>query len=183
MPDVQPDAPPLVRHDVQDTLPEPDLAAAEPRPEPVESPANRQRLLVMGPSASRTPHKEARPVTSLATVFGRFAEMQHLVGDQVIALEDAVQQQGQQLADVSAQLPDMKERINWLIASYYEDDRHSQSIRERLARQEAGLATLTEAVRGLCEAQAQWKQTFDQLLQILGRAQSAPVPTPPKWPE
>ena len=106
-----------------------------------------------------------------------------MVGDQVVALEDSVQQQGQQLADVSAQLPDMKERINWLIASYYEDDRQSQSVRERLARQEAGLATLTEAVRGLCEAQAQWRHTLDQLLQILGGAPSPPVPTPPSWPE
>jgi regulator of replication initiation timing len=109
--------------------------------------------------------------------------MQHLVCDQVIALEDSVQQQAHQLGDVAAQLPDMKERINWLIGSYYEEDRESQSIRERLARQEAGLTTLTAAVRGLCEAQAQWKQTFDQLLQILGRAQSLPVPAPPMLPE
>lgn len=161
--------------DVQDRLPEP--------PDTTDASANRQRLLVVSPPASRTPHKEGRPVTSLATVFGRFAEMQHLVGDQVIALEDSVQQQGQQLADLSAQLPDMKERINWLIASYYEDDRKSQDIRERLARQETGLTILTDAVRGLCEAQAQWKQTLDQLLQILGRAQNAPVPAPPRWPE
>jgi regulator of replication initiation timing len=155
-------------------------------PEPVETaePTGiRQRLLVVSPPAGRTANKEGRPVTSLASVFGRFAEMQHLVCDQVIALEDSVQQQAQQLADVAAQLPDMKERINWLIASYYEDDRESQSLRERLARQEAGLATLTAAVRGLCEAQAQWKQTFDQLLQILGRAQSLPVPAAPVLPE
>ena len=126
--------------------------------------------------------KEGRPVTSLANVFGRFAEMQHLVGDQVIALDDSVQLQGQQLAEVSAQLPDMKERINWLIATYYEDDRASQDFRDRLARQEAGLATLTDAVRGLCEAQAQWKHTFEQLLQILAGAQTSPVPAPPRWP-
>jgi septal ring factor EnvC (AmiA/AmiB activator) len=151
--------------------------------ETTDSPTNRQRLLVVSPPANRTAFKDGRPVTSLATVFGRFAEMQHLVGDQVVALEDSVQQQGQQLAEVSAQLPDMKERINWLIATYYEDDRNMQSIRERLARQESGLATLTEAVRGLCEAQAQWKQTMDQLLQILGRAQSTPVPAPPRWGE
>ncbi len=161
--------------DPQDITPEP-LETAEPA-------GNRQRLLVVSPPASRVPNKEGRPVTSLASVFGRFAEMQHLVGDQVVALEDSVQQQGQQLADISAQLPDMKERINWLIASYYEDDRESQSMREKLARQEAGLATLTAAVRGLCEAQAQWKQTFDQLLQILGRAQSLSVPAPPSMPE
>jgi septal ring factor EnvC (AmiA/AmiB activator) len=148
-----------------------------------DAPGIRQRLLVLNPPANRPISKEGRPVTSLATVFGRFAEMQHLVGDQVIALEELVDQQGQQLADVAAQLPDMKERINWLIASYYEDERKSQTLRERLARQEAGLATLTEAVRGLCETQAQWKQTIEQLLLVLGRVQSAPVPAPPNWPE
>jgi septal ring factor EnvC (AmiA/AmiB activator) len=155
-------------------------------PEPAETPdasAIRQRLLVVSPPASRPPHKEGRPATNLATVVGRFADLQHQVGDQLIALEDSVQQQGQQLADVSAQLPDMKERINWLIASYYEEDRKSQNMRERLARQEAGLATLAEAVRGLCETQAQWRQTLDQLLQVLGRAQSAPAAAPPRWPE
>ena len=56
-------------------------------------------------------------------------------------------------------------------------------MRERLIRQEASLATLTDAVRGLCEAQAQWKHTMDQLLQILGRAQAPIVPAPPRWPE
>ncbi|HEX3747132.1 MAG TPA: hypothetical protein VHW09_24515 [Bryobacteraceae bacterium] len=148
-----------------------------------ESSGNRQRLLVISPPANRTAAKDGRPVTSLATVFGRFAEMQHLVGDQVVALEDLVQQQGQQLNEVSLQLPDMKERINWLIASYYDDDRKSQSLRERLTRQEAGLAALTEVVRGLCETQQQWRQTLEQFLLILGRAQSTPIPTPPSWPE
>jgi septal ring factor EnvC (AmiA/AmiB activator) len=167
--------------DATEVLSPPDLAPLEPRPENADSP-NRQRLLVVSPPANRTAPKDSRPVTSLANVFGRFAEMQHLVGDQVIALEDSVQQQGQQLADVSAQLPDMKERINWLIATYYEDDRKSQAMREQLARQEAGLATLTDAVRGLCEAQTQWKQTLEQLLQLLGRAQTPMVPTPPRWP-
>jgi hypothetical protein len=92
--------------------------SAEPEPAPpeaLEAAANRQRLLVVAPPAIRT--REGRPVTSLANVFGRFAEMQHMVVDQVIALEDSVNQQGQQLADLSAQLPDMKERINWLIAT------------------------------------------------------------------
>jgi hypothetical protein len=151
-------------------------------PEPADPTAMRQRLLVVTPPANRAAQRESRPVTNLAAVFGRFAEMQQLVGDQVLGLEDQVSQQGQQLVDITNQLPDMKERINWLIASYYEDDRQSQAIRERLDRQEAGLATLTEAVRGLCEAQAQWKQTMDQLLQILGRAQAPPVPAPPRWP-
>jgi hypothetical protein len=145
--------------------------------ETIESPAFRQRLLVVSPPSNRAPQKEARPVTNLASVFGRFAEMQNLVGDQVIALEESFVQQGQQLNEVAVQLPDMKERINWLIASYYEEDRDRQGLSERLARQEAGLAALTTAVRGLCETQAQWRQTLDQLLQVLGRAQSAPAPS------
>jgi septal ring factor EnvC (AmiA/AmiB activator) len=149
--------------------------------EPIDATAMRQRLLVVSPPSNRVPQRE-RPVTSLASVFGKFAEMQHQVTDQVIALEDCVEQQGQQLAEVAAQLPDMKERINWLIATYYEESRRSQDIRERLERQEAGLATLTDAVRGLCEAQAQWKDTVGQLLQLLGRPQAAPVPVPPRWP-
>ena len=169
--------------DVIDQLSRPDLTSSEPSRDTADSSAPRQRLLVVTPPAMRTAHKEGRPVTSLATVFSRFADMQHQVGEQVIALEESVEQQGQQLAEVSAQLPDMKERINWLIATYYEEDRETQSIRERLARQEAGLTTLTEAVRGLCEAQAQWKQTLDQLIDILSRGQAPAVATPPRWPQ
>jgi septal ring factor EnvC (AmiA/AmiB activator) len=162
---------------------EPNPAPTEQRADASDPSANRQRLLVVSPPANRAMHKEGRPVTSLATVFGRFAEMQQLVTEQVIGLEESVQQQGQQLAEVAAQLPDMKERINWLIASYYEDERQNDTIRARLTRQEAGLATLTEAVRNLCETQAQWKHTLDQLLEILGRAQSLTVPAPARWPE
>jgi len=142
----------------------------------------RQRLLVLNPPANRHTPNEGRPATSLAAVFDRFAETQHLVGEQVIALEDLVREQGEQLAEASAQLPDIKERINWLIATYYEDQQTSQSFRERLARQEAGLATLTEAVRGLCETQAQWRQTLEQMLVLLGRAHGTPIPSPPSWP-
>jgi len=146
--------------------------------EPVDASGNRQRLLVVTPLAHRNVSKEGRPVTSLATVFGRFAEMQHLVGDQVIALEESVEQQGKQLADVAAQLPEIMERVNWLIASYYEEARQAQALREKLARQDAVLATVTEAVQGLCENQTDWKQTLDQLAQVLGRAQNKPVRAP-----
>jgi len=141
------------------------------------------RLLVVSPPAGRAPQKESRPVTSLATVFGRFAEMQHLVGEQVIALEESVELQGQQLTEVAEQLPDMKERINWLIATFYDEDRKEEALRERLSRQEANLAVVTDAVRNLCEAQAQWKHTLDKLFEILGRAQGLTVPAPPRFPE
>ncbi len=144
---------------------------------PVEAP-NRPRLLVVNPPANRIPKE--RPVTNLATIFGRFAEAQQQVGDQVVVLEECIQQQGDQIAEVAAQLPDMRERINWLIASYYEDDCEHKMLRDRLAKQEAGLASLTESVRALCEAQAQWKETIGQLLQALGRL-PATVAAPPRW--
>jgi septal ring factor EnvC (AmiA/AmiB activator) len=135
-------------------------------PDASDGSAIRQRLLVVSPPANRQPQKDPRPVSSLASVFGRLAE----------ALDEPLAQHEQQLSEVAAQLPDMKERINWLIATYYEEDRDRQAFRERLARQEAGLAALTTAVRGLCETQAQWRQTLEQLMQVLGRAYSAPVP-------
>src|SRR5579872_3930998 len=167
--------------DGTDRLPEPDLLAGEPAAANGEPAAVRQRLLVVSPPSNRVPKE--RPVTSLGAVFGRFAEAQQLVGDQVVVLEDSVQQQGQQLSELSEQLPDMKERINWLIASHYDEDQETKTIRERLARQDAAITALTDAVRGLCEAQSQWKQTLDQLLQILGRAQAPAVEPPPRWPE
>jgi chromosome segregation ATPase len=136
--------------------------------EMADSSGNRQRLVVVTPPAHRCVSKEGRPVTSLATVFGRLAEMQHLVGDQVTALEESVEQQGEQLAEVTAQLPEIMERMNWLIASYYEEARQAQTLREKVARQEAVLATVTEAVQGLCEDQAKWKRTLDRLLQVVG---------------
>jgi DNA repair ATPase RecN len=151
--------------------------------ETVDASDNRQRLLVVTPPAYRHVSKESRPVTSLATVFGRFAEMQHLVGDQVIALEESVEQQGEKLADVAAQLPEIMERINWLIAGYYEEARQAQTLREKLARQEAVLATVTEAVQGLCEDQTDWKQMLDHLAQVLGRAQNKPVRRPESFAE
>jgi hypothetical protein len=139
------------------------------------------RLLVVAPPASRT--REGRPATILANAFGQFAEMQQMVGDQVIALEASVDQQGQQLSDLSAQLPDMKERINWLIASYYEENHTSQSLQERLTRQEESLGALADAVRCLCEAQAQWKQTLDRLMQAMTGGQAPAAAPQTRWPE
>ena len=74
--------------DASDRLPQSDFAPLDPRAETADPSTNRQRLLVLSPPANRAPYKEGRPVTSLATVFGKFAEVQHLVGDQVMALED-----------------------------------------------------------------------------------------------
>jgi hypothetical protein len=152
----------------------PPALAAEPDPEVTDQAAGRQRLLVVSPPAGRA----ANPGASLATVFERFAETQHALGDQLVGLDGFLQQQGQQLTELAGQLPDMKERINWLIASYYEDGRDARSFGERLARQEVGLAALTDTVRSLCEAQNQWKQTIEQLLLILARAETPSVPPP-----
>ena len=166
--------------DPTDKLAQVETATLGPRPE-IADPATRSRLLVVTPPVNRTAHKEGRAVTSLATVFGKFAEAQQLVSEQVVALEDTLTQQGLHLSDVSAQLPDVKERINWLIASYYEEGCKSEVLRERITRQEETMAKLTDTVRQLCEVQTQWKTSLDQLIQIFGRVQNLSVVEPPQF--
>ena len=153
---------------------------AEAGVEPVETDAVRQRLTVVTPASPRPPQKDlARVGAHLTSVVGQFVEIQQQVAEQVVALEDSVRQQRADLALAAAQLPELKERVNWLIASHYEQSKNDESVRERLNRQETGLCTIAEAVRWLCEGQAQWKSTLDGLIEVLVRAKSVPLPNPP----
>jgi hypothetical protein len=121
------------------------------------------------------PHRE-RPVTNLGKVFGQFAELQQQIAEQVVALEDSVYQQRQDLALAMSQLPDIRERINWLIASFYEQSKKDESVREKLNRHDATLATLVETVRSLHLAQTQWQSAIEDILGGLVRAKVAPLP-------
>src|SRR5579859_1216639 len=100
-----------------------------------------KKLTIMNPP----PHRESRPVTNLGKVFGQFAELQQQIAEQVVALEDSVHHQRQDIASAVAQLPELRERINWLIASFYEQSKKDESVRERLNRHDATLAALVEA--------------------------------------
>jgi uncharacterized coiled-coil DUF342 family protein len=133
-----------------------------------------RRLAIMA-----APVQRDRPVTNLGKVFGQFAELQQQIAEQVDALEDSVSQQRQDLALAISQLPDMRERINWLIASFYEQSRKDESVREKLNRQEATLATLVEAVRSIHEAQTQWQSAIEDILGSLMRAKATRIPPLP----
>lgn len=125
------------------------------------------------------PQPRERSVTNLGKVFGQFAELQQQMAEQMVALEDSVDQQRQDLADAIAQLPDMRERINWLIASFYEQSQKDESAREKLNRHETALGTLLEAVRSMQQAQAQWQTAIEDALSGLARAKAGPLPVLP----
>jgi uncharacterized coiled-coil DUF342 family protein len=125
------------------------------------------------------PHRE-RPVTDLGKVFGQFAELQQQIAEQVVSLEDSVHQQRQDLAVAMSQLPEIRERINWLIASFYEQSQKDESVRETLNRHDAALSTLTEAVRAIHQAQTQWQSAIEDLLGSLTRVKASSIPPLPQ---
>src|SRR5579872_5023933 len=118
-----------------------DKARVEPLP-PAETLPSGQRLEVV----SRGPNRAARPVTNLAKVFGQFAEVQHQVTEQVLALEESVGQEREVLAATVAQIPDIKERINWLISSFYELGQKDVAIEQRISRQDVEIAAATSTL-------------------------------------
>jgi hypothetical protein len=154
------------------------------RPGPAENPgiaaeAGAPRLELVSRGQSRGP----RPVTSLAKVFWQFAEMQGQMTEQVLALEESVSQEREVLAATVAELPDVKERINWLISSYYELGQKGAAIEQRVMRQDGEIAAATDRdaamqrrmdrqdamLQTLLEGQRRWESMLDQLMDVLGR--------------
>jgi chromosome segregation ATPase len=176
------------------------LGTADPANGAASLPGSPPRLGVVG----RTPMRTVRPVTNLAKVFGQFAEVQHQVSEQVLALEESIGQEREALAATVAQLPDLKERINWLISSFYELGqkdvaieqhiaRHDaeiasaatgigeltgreQVIEQRVERQQCEIAGVAAAVQALAEGQRRWESAMDQVIEVLLRARSAAPP-------
>ncbi len=131
-----------------------------------------QRLALISNPASRSP----RTVTNLAKVFGQFADVQQQVAEQVLILEETLSQQRQETAVAAAQLPELKERINWLIAGFYEQSQHNAVIEERCNQQRDDLAKVTATVQTLCETQHHWLGAIDQLIDVLVRARGQAQP-------
>jgi len=127
------------------------------------------RLSVVSTPAVRTP----RPVTNLAKVFGQFAEAQHQVIEQVMALEETLDEERQGTSAALAQLPELKERINWLIASFYEQSQHAAGMEERLNRQTQELDAMKTTMQAMSDAQQHWQANMDQLIDSLLRFRSA----------
>jgi hypothetical protein len=132
-----------------------------------------KRLTIL-PAPVHTPRdRDPRPVTNLGRVFGQFAELQQQIAEQVVALEDSVYNQKQDIAATVAQLPELRERINWLIATFYEQSKKDESVRDRLTRHDSAIEVLAESVRAMHEQQSRWAAALDEVIGSLVRAKTA----------
>jgi uncharacterized coiled-coil DUF342 family protein len=119
------------------------------------------------------PSRDARPVTNLGKVFGQFAELQQQIAEQVVALEDSVHHQKQDLAMAVSELPELRERINWLVASFYEQSKKDEGVRERISRHDSEIENLNETVRAMRDQQARWEGALDEMIESLKRVRAA----------
>jgi hypothetical protein len=131
-----------------------------------------QRLVVVAPPPAREP----RPVTNIAKIFGQFSDLQQQIASQLSDLETSVYEQRQDVAATTAQLPEMRERINWLIASFWEQSRKDEAVREHLTGHDSRLTALEDTIHGLCTAHTEWKSAIDEVIDILLRARAIEVP-------
>ena len=129
------------------------------------------KLQVVSARTSRS-GKAAKAGANLPNVFLQLVELQQRFGEQILTLEESIQQQRQELLSTMGQLPEMKEQINWLIASFYEQGKKDVALRERVGRHETTILNVAKAVRSLCESQARWKAAMDQLAEVLSQARS-----------
>lgn len=148
--------------------PKPERIAESPQLE-TEGLGTVKKLAILPPPAQV---RHTRPVTNLGKVFGQFAELQQQIAEQVVALEDSVHHQKQDVAAAMAQLPELRERINWLIASFYEQSKKDESMREHLARHDTAIEGLVDAVRIMNEQQMRWQTAFDEVIASLVRAKT-----------
>ena len=147
---------------------------AEEGPEPRHSEENAGSALTnLAILPTPTPARETRPITNLGKVFGQFADLQQQIGEQVVALELSVHHQKQDVAAAMSQLPELRDRINWLVANFYEQSKQDDTVRDRLDRQEAAIESLAAAVRSMHEENSRWKAAFVEIVDALGRAKAA----------
>jgi hypothetical protein len=138
-----------------------------------------QKLQVVSARTSRT-GVAAKAGANLSNIFTQLVELQQQFGEQMLTLEEGIQQQRQELVNTMGQLPEMKEKINWLIASFYEQGKKDIALRERVGRHETTILNVAKAVRSLCESQARWKATMDQLADVLAQSKSIQATAAPE---
>jgi uncharacterized coiled-coil DUF342 family protein len=122
----------------------------------------------------------AKAGANLSNIFLPLVELQQQFGEQMLTLEEGIHQQRQELVNTMGQLPEMKEKINWLIASFYEQGKKDITLRERIGRHETTILNVAKAVRSLCESQARWQATMDQLAEVLAQAKSIQTTAAPE---
>jgi uncharacterized coiled-coil DUF342 family protein len=142
-----------------------------PEPAQPEAEALGIKKLTVLPAPPHVP--KDRPITNLGKVFGQFAELQQQIAEQVVTLEDSVQNQKADIAAAIAQLPELRERINWLIASFYEQSKKDESVRERLTRHDQAIETVLTTVKTIESQQKQILTAFEEMFSGLARARAA----------
>jgi len=116
-------------------------------------------------------------LTNLSKVFGQFAELQQQIATQVAELEASFRGQREEFSSALDQMPEIRDRINWLIANLYDQANKEEAVSERLAAQEIAVASLERTVRGLVETTSRWNATMDEVIDALVRARSATNPS------
>src|SRR5690349_20425835 len=113
-----------------------------PQPAASESEIIESRLtLVNGPD--RVFRKDvARVTTNLSNCFRQFLEIQEELGRQFGDLEDALDRQRQQVGANLSDIPELKQKINWLIASLYDQSKRDEEMRQRVGRLETDLCSV-----------------------------------------
>src|SRR3954463_1707505 len=87
-----------------------------------------------------------RPIANLGRIFGEFADLQQQLGAQMMALEESVDSQRQALVEG---LPEMKQKINRLMANLFDQNCKDEWILERVGRNESEVAVLEAQVKSL----------------------------------
>jgi predicted nuclease with TOPRIM domain len=70
-------------------------------------------------------------------------------------------------------LPELRERINWLVASFYEQSKKDEGVRERISRHDSEIENLNETVRAMRDQQARWEGALDEMIESLKRVRAA----------
>ncbi len=128
-------------------------------------------------TASRLILKEmSLAATNFSNSIRQFFELQQRFADHFSGIADSVDAQHPHLIKAAAELPGIKERVNWLIANYYDQGKTNEALGARIERMEGSIASLAEAIRSMSEMQTVWKGTMDQFLEVMLRIRAgAPV--------
>ena len=138
------------------------------------------RLQVVASRSLRSDAASGKAGVNLSDIFVQLSELQQRFGQQIGSLEEGIRQQRQELVNTLDQLPEIREKLNWLIASFYEQGKKEVSLRERVHRQETAIQDIARAVSSICESQARWKAIMEELAGVLERAGSVPASPPPE---
>ena len=122
----------------------------------------------------------ARAGANLPGILAQLVELQQRFAVQMETLEEGIQEQRRELINARGRLPEMKDKINWLIAGHYGQGETEVALREKVGRHETAIQKLAQAVQSLCETEARWQAILIQWAGAREPAGSAPAAPPPE---